>query len=196
MNTLVMVIERPNKPQPYGEYNKPPLVRPIGEDEKENNSPPSPFKEAHIGFFASLSSFLRKIREFLLGKRGSSDVERLQAEGRVLRGILLQLAAKDMSYDAHFLAEFSSAWRALDNACAKMTLDLPFVAYAKDLLRQIASYPPGSEYTLGYYFRGEAGEDWTPFPCMEVLRDLHVEYNTSSETSTLGLWLSLCRNLY
>ena len=50
MNTLVMVIERPNKPQPYGEYNKPPLVRPIGEDEKENNSPPSHLFPAQIAF--------------------------------------------------------------------------------------------------------------------------------------------------
>lgn len=57
------------------------------------------------------------------------------------------------------------------------------------LITEIQFFPPAEEHNLGYYLIEYAGEDWYPFPYMELIRRIHKDYLDAPSSSLLNTWL-------
>jgi hypothetical protein len=45
------------------------------------------------------------------------------------------------------------------------------------MIEAINHYPEKGDHSLGYYLSSSTGENWIPFPFMEILRNLHEKKN-------------------
>ena len=58
------------------------------------------------------------------------------------------------------------------------------------LIEEMRLYPLGADHTLGYYLSEYVGQEWLPFPFIDILSTLHKEYQENA-SSILGGWISL-----
>jgi hypothetical protein len=111
------------------------------------------------------------------------------------RAQLQTLAKHDESHEPGFTERLTELWHKLSDDCNSIWATQEFSSSMKSALKfliaQISSYPLGADHTLGYYFDASAGRDWTPFPFMELLQELHEEYQHKPEESYLAAWIYL-----
>ena len=106
-----------------------------------------------------------------------------------------ELTKSDLSENASFLKELSTHWMKFARAYQ------PFFARQDTLSKQISlflnevhAYPPGAEFSLGYYLSKFAGLDWIPFPYMEMLKKLFEEHKNNPQGSLLHQWIEKLEN--
>ena len=147
---------------------------------------------------ATLVSLFRKLLPSLYkGKSYASieDLHQLLMHVLSFRQHLAILAIEDRSHQPEFTHQLAELWHNLVEDCNSMPSvegeSDESVDQVKFFLSQVNNFPLGSDHTLGYYFDGSAGKEWTPFPFMELLQGLHLEYQASPAISVLQGWLNL-----
>lgn len=141
---------------------------------------------------AALVSYFKKIAGALgFGKKSASSTEEhttITDEILAFRKLLYILALEDLSHDPDFTQQLSDTWHhLLEDASLYPELSVKLNFF----LQQVRNYPPGADYTLGYYFTEYAGKEWIPFPFMELLQALHLQAQRDPLHCTLANWLSL-----
>ncbi|MBS3905002.1 MAG: hypothetical protein KGZ39_06725 [Simkania sp.] len=109
------------------------------------------------------------------------------------KNILSELHKEDKSHDPEFTQRLSIIWQKLYENCSGLEDKIKhadeLTASIMLLVKEIHHFPPGEEFTLGYYLTEHAGQDWIPFPFMNMLMDLHEESLASPATSQLSQWI-------
>jgi hypothetical protein len=198
MGDLDKNIYRKEEPSPYEKI----IVNPIEKDRKERE-PFTGFKGAtRSQIYATLVSYFKKILSTFSSKgKGQSlvfDLQRLIDDVIAFRQQLITLSLEDQSHNPDFTQQLSELWHNLLDDCNSLSLSTDSSEIpnkAKFFISQVQNFPPGADHTLGYYFTEYAGKDWIPFPFMELLQQLHEEFNASPVISVLNNWISLLNEI-
>jgi len=199
MGDLDKNIYRKGEPSPYEKI----IVNPTEKDKKE--------KEPYVGYkaatpsqaFATLLAYFKKLLSAFSSKgKGQPLIFGLQSildNIIAFRQLLNILATDDQSHNPDFTQQLSELWHNLLDDCNSVSLppetDSEILTKVKFFISQVQNFPAGADHPLGYYFTEYAGKDWIPFPFMELLQQLHVEYQANSSHSTLNNWLSLLNDI-
>ena len=116
----------------------------------------------------------------------------LKKELQTIKASFEALKVKDLSQDPNFLNYLAFTW-------LKFFKDFDFypikekeiTTLIKNFINEINSFPKENEFSLGYYLSEFAGYKWIPFPYMEILQNLHFEYQKNKENSQLEKWVNL-----
>jgi hypothetical protein len=199
MSDLDKNIYRKEEPSPYEKI----IVNPIEKDRQERESYTSLKSATRSQVFATLLSFFKKILSAFSSKeRGRPlvfDLQRLVQNIIAFKQQLIILSLEDQSHNPDFTQQLSDIWHRILDDCNALSLSSPgtteVLVKAKFFISQVQNFPPGADHTLGYYFTEYAGKDWIPFPFMELLQQLHEEYNASPVISVLNNWISLLNEI-
>jgi hypothetical protein len=161
-------------------------------EEQERGSQPLPPQEPIKKFAAGFLSLLQRfINSFTSPeKKVTITMEEVFKDLIIFKSLLEKLSTQDLSKESSFLNELSFFW-------IKLTHDISYCIREKDatissiesFIDKINFYPPGKEFSLGYYLSNLAGFKWTPFPFLEILQTLHQECKEAPKTSNLSTWL-------
>jgi hypothetical protein len=181
-------------------------ISPIEKDKKGKEEYPKRFPDdsnkPHI--FAALLSFFKKMASSLGFKGGGEEStfvgsHQLFEHLGAFRSQLRILTQQDESYNPEFTQQLSELWHNLIDDCNSVSTSLDISSSTKNnikfLISQISHYPPGADHTLGFYFDAYAGKDWTPFPFMDMLKQLYQEHQDTPLESHLSKWLFLLDNI-
>ncbi len=104
---------------------------------------------------------------------------------------LLALCKENLSQDSEFLKEISENWNHLLEESKKSSATKFPIELINTLKKEFSAYPENQEYTLCYYLAEYAGLQWSPFPYMDILQDLHFQYQKDPVSSLLKKWITL-----
>ncbi len=198
MSDLDKNIYRKEEPSPYEKI----VVHPIEKDRKERESFTSLKNATRSQIYAALLSFFKKILSSFSSKEKGQililDLQHLIEHIVIFRQQLITLSLEDQSHNPDFTQQLSDLWHLILEACHSLSFSSDsskILAKVKFFISQVQNFPPGADHTLGYYFTEYAGKDWIPFPFMELLQQLHEEYNASPVISVLNNWLALLNEI-
>ena len=123
----------------------------------------------------------------------SINTEKALVDLAAFKNLLEELAKEDKSHIPEFTQRLSLQWQKVSENCSGLEgraseLDL-LSSEIMNLIKEIHTFPPGEDHTLGYYLTEHAGQEWIPFPFMNMLHDLHEESLALKEKSQLFLWI-------
>ncbi|MBI5345552.1 MAG: hypothetical protein HZB76_00170 [Chlamydiae bacterium] len=108
----------------------------------------------------------------------------------LIKTSLEQLAKQDFSQNPTYLNYFAFNWLKFLKDFEFLILDNAQVTdKIKKFIEEMHHFPQKEDYSLGYYLSEFAGYKWIPFPYMELLKNLHLEYQTKNESSQLKSWI-------
>ncbi len=148
-----------------------------------------------------IASFLLFFKQ-LLGKMKPSytaQAEILKDDGLykelyTLKTLLQQLAERDQSENVEYAEALSQAWITIGYHCESIEAGIMKSSISskgiRELLSSMSSHPEHSEHTLGFYLKHHAGNDWLPFPFMEILKKIHRSYAVDGNASALHGWIT------
>lgn len=109
--------------------------------------------------------------------------------------LLSNLGEEDLSQNALFAQSLSEQWLKIKEDFNKIQIierkGSNKVASFRRVIDAINHYPQHVDHSFGYYLLEQAGRDWLPFPFIEILLTLHLEYQKKRETSSLRHWIFL-----
>ncbi len=194
MGDLDKHIRRKEEPSPYEKI----IVNPIEKDKREKQAAYTGLKNStRTQILATLMSYFKKILTLAGGRERAEPFSQQILMGHALafRQLLILLSEEDQSHNPDFCEQLSLTWHDLLDDCSSRGLSTPITSGSMQKMQffiaQIQNFPLGADHTLGYYFTQYAGKDWIPFPFMELLQDLHTEYQASPVISVLQNWISL-----
>lgn len=141
----------------------------------------------------NLKKFIQECSKSAVSSGLSFNNQKVQEDLAGFKKILDELAHIDKSHDPQFTQRLSVAWQKIYEQYesleeARGSSD-PLSNKILHFVDEIAHYPPGEDHTLGYYLTEHAGEDWIPFPFMNLLAELHEEYKNTPSSSHLQSWI-------
>lgn len=117
----------------------------------------------------------------------------LRAHLIAFKELLNLLRDCDHSEDIPFSQKLSHVWHEIIEESQRIKVGQSESRIDQDrlemLITEIQFYPPNEEHNLGYYLIEYAGEDWYPFPYMELIRRIHKDYIEAPNSSLLNTWL-------
>lgn len=149
---------------------------------------------------ASILVYLKKLFDsYPIKFQTNEDLESNQVQIltslQAFQNLLEHLGSKDQSNQPRYAHQLSELWHKLiedfnilaqlERKNQKILLKLKF------FLDEINHYPADQEHSFGYYLKEHAGEDWLPFPYMDILSKLHKEYVRKPNESHLSKWISM-----
>jgi len=150
-------------------------------------------------FFALVAStlYLKKFVDHFINiaksLSSSLNAEKALHDLSAFKRVLDELASEDKSHDPEFTQRLSLLWQNVYENCSGLELKATHLDnLAAEILhftKDVDKYPPGEDFTLGYYLSEHAGQDWIPFPFMKLLSSLHEDFLTSPTTAQLGIWI-------
>ncbi len=123
----------------------------------------------------------------------SINTDKALTDLREFKKLLDELRAEDKGHNPEYTQRLSHQWQHVYENCSGLEdkvghLDTLASEILK-LIKEIDKYPPGEDFTLGYYLTEHAGQEWIPFPFMKLLSSLHEEDLENPEKSKLGEWV-------
>jgi hypothetical protein len=199
MSDLDKNIYRKEEPSPYEKI----IVNPVEKEKKEKESYVSLKTDNPSQVFAALLSYLKKLLSAFSSKGKDQplvlDLQNLMDNIIAFRQLLNILAADDQSHNPDFTQQLSELWHNLLDDCNSVSLSheagSEILSKVKFFISQVQNFPAGADHTLGYYFTEYAGQDWIPFPFMELLQHLHEEFQANPSTNILNNWLFLLNEI-
>lgn len=170
-----MVIENPigGAPKdPYEEYR-----RQKHGQEKENHPP----KQA-LFTLAQVILWMRKILDSFIKAPAPKAIDTSQPL-HLLKEAFERLKKEDASHEVIFSNTLSTCWNQTLILSRKINSKL-----LRAFIKEIQSYPKDQDHTLGYYLTEYAGQNWLPFPYIELLQKMHEEHIHKPLTSILTRW--------
>lgn len=181
-------------PNPYEKI----IVNPLEQDKKSKDQSFDQQKDSPSPqIIALLFSFVKKMLvNFSSKEREKTELGDIVGNLEAFQRMLRNLEHEDLSHTPEFALHLSELWHDIQDTSAAIAFSKPreatsLIPQIGFFISQIQNYPIGADHTLGYYFNEYAGKDWIPFPFMELLQDLHRDYQASPQTSTLYHWVSL-----
>lgn len=191
---------RPVTPQEQKQHIYVPPIEPdkhIVEDQ-QNIRAPIGKKKHSIASWASLTAAIKKFLSSLTFREEANPTmaptkDALHSYLLELKEILQKLTDCDHSEDIPFSQKLSHLWhkiieeaQAVQVGKARSIIDQ---SRLEMLITEIQFFPPHEEHNLGYYLIEYAGEDWYPFPYMELIRSIHKDHLNAPGSSLLNTWL-------
>jgi len=139
----------------------------------------------------TLESMLKSSKKNVHGKRKGSLQENLLQ----FKAALDTLKKTDFSQDVTFLNHLSEIWHHVLEDGLRFTTSDPFFVPFQSFLSELQNYPPSDEHPFAYYLTEYTGHMWLPFPYMELVRNLHQNYQNHPKTSLLERWTQLLDEL-
>jgi hypothetical protein len=199
MNDFQKPIHR-NDPDPYGQIR----VNEIQEDKKGRDEPypELPLQPKSLKL-AVLVSFFKKFLDLLPFKKRAEylvlEEQKMFEDVVSFRKLLQILALEDQSHNPEFTQQLSELWHNLIDDCNMIRGNPPnlpeSLSQLKNFMSDLSNYPPNADHSLGYYFAESAGQDWIPFPFMELLQSLHKESLYNPPDATLARWIAALTNV-
>jgi hypothetical protein len=169
---------------PYERYR---IIRENQEHHQREGKPPN--KKPHLA--AQILALIKGALEalFNLTKRGTKEEEASPREHLFLLKIAFEtLKQEERNQDVFFLNQMSDTWhRVLEDSLHCQRSD-PFFEPFQNFLEDIQHYPPGEEHSFGYYLTEYTGQQWLPFPYMDLVHKIHEDYQNNPRTSALERW--------
>lgn len=110
-----------------------------------------------------------------------------------LKQLFILLSAEDLSHQLEFIQKLSLLWHKIIEDCNPISFSLlkdsSFLKKILEFIQIIHHFPPEEDHSLGYYLQEHVGEKWVPFPFMELLQELHEEYQKTQDKSNLAKWI-------
>lgn len=114
---------------------------------------------------------------------------------QAFKNLLNLLGSKDQSKHPEVAQRLSELWHKItDDFNVIKFLERSFPEIFLKLKKFIVSldqYPEGQEHTFGFYLKEHVGQDWLPFPYMEILSNLHKEHQRKPHESHISQWISM-----
>ncbi|NDD58322.1 MAG: hypothetical protein EBZ47_03585 [Chlamydiae bacterium] len=104
---------------------------------------------------------------------------------------LTELCHKDESENLHYVESLSENWHEILFHARNKSFGSSYSEDLQKLIDSILNFPDHSDHSLGFYLNQHAGKDWTPLPLMNLLKNLHLNYQSDPSTSELANWLNL-----
>lgn len=143
----------------------------------------------YLAFLDVLISAFRKIS--FTPREKEIENTPIKKELTTIKASLEALKTKNLSQDSEFLNYFAFIWlKFLKDFNYFLIKDKDTENKLRALISDLHDYPEGSEFSLGYYLSEIAGYKWIPFPYMEILMNLHKEYQEKHENSHLQKWIN------
>jgi hypothetical protein len=171
-----------------------PPTQQIEKDKKDKEPyPPGPNRElSKYQLFAIFTALFKKILNFFASKDKSqmTAVERQQILEDLLslRKMLQILGNQDQSHNPEFTHYLAELWHNLLEDCQHIASEDPNILKIKNFINKVNTFPPSGDHSLGYYLAEYAGKEWLPFPFMDMLHQLHRQYQENPHTSELNEW--------
>jgi len=99
---------------------------------------------------------------------------------------LAKLKENDHTTDAHYTQILSELWHHLLEHFEALNFRNPDRIRFKHLIETLNTFPPDEHRSLGFYLTNYAGDEWLPFPFLDILRHLFRDYLTKKEKSNLA----------
>lgn len=164
--------------------------------EKFTDIPPENAKKI---LFASFFSYLTNLfNSFSPSKKMTGrliDQQSIIENLRLFKELLEELAKKDLSKSNEYASDLSLIWHHLLDDYENLEIierkNLIKIVPFRELIYTIKNYPENSEHHFGYYLLMQAGNDWLPFPFIEILSELHLNHKKHGDKSTLVSWIKM-----
>ncbi len=167
-------------------------IRSVSEKPKDEESSQQP-KEVNKKLFKYLTLLLlfkKFFKIFSVTKTQSFENTPIFREIETLKISLQALENNDLSQESTFLNYFALTWIRLIKDFEYYPLkDKDIKAIIKKFIDEVNQYNQGKDYSLGYYLSEFAGYKWIPFPYMEMLKNLYLEYQKKQDSSQLKKWI-------
>ncbi|QZA58285.1 hypothetical protein [Candidatus Rhabdochlamydia porcellionis] len=112
-----------------------------------------------------------------------------------LKQLFILLSIEDLSHQLEFIQKLSLLWHKIIEDCNPISLSLSkgsgFLKKIADFIQIINYFPAKEDHSLGYYLQEHVGEKWVPFPFMELLQELHIDYQKAQDKSHLSGWIKI-----
>ncbi len=168
-----MVIENPvggSPKDPYEDYRK------RKEQEREQS------KHSYFSL-AQVMLWMRKTINYFFSESAPKAHPNANETLQEFKKLFNLLKQEDRSQDIDFSNNLSTCWNQI------LVHSRAIQSHAlRSFIKEIQSYPKGEEHTLGYYLTEYAGQNWLPFPYIELLKTLHTTHLQTPTTSTLTRW--------
>ena len=136
--------------------------------------------------YGSIVLFYKKLFNTMFFTRrdgGTRTINEIAVAAEKFRNELSKLKATDDTDNPHYTEVLSDLWETLLAAPPNSPL-APFLKLANE-------YPFGDAHSLGFYLSQHAGDEWLPFPFLEILKKLHQGYVLRKHHSELSHLLNL-----
>lgn len=179
--------------------------------EKENQKKSPEELNKNLSIFVFFNYLIKTYKIFFYSKTASGkifDIEHTINHLYSFKNSLKKLAKQDLSKSPLFAEDLSKKWIALNNDFEKIEITKrkrPDTLKKFFNMIEIIKYFPQRaiekmmlvkssqdlEHRLGYYLFEQTGKDWLPFPFIEILQKLHIDYQKNTKASTLWKWVVL-----
>ena len=136
--------------------------------------------------YGSLILFFKKMFKTSLFSRpgkGSRTLMEVATAAHELKDLLSKLTTSDQTDNPHYAQHLSEVWHIL--------LDAPPKTPIESFIQVANNYPAGEMHSFGFYLSNYAGDQWLPFPFLEILKKLHQGYVLRKKNSELSHMLQL-----
>lgn len=147
--------------------------------------------------FATLAIYCKKFLAVFTDRRRTAlvDLQQILQDLYAFKKMLHNLGQEDQSHSPKFTLQLSELWHHLledQSLIQALEEEQPQITpKINALIEAMNNYPPNEEHNLGFYLTQYVGAKWLPFPFMDLLQKLHLEYQESPATSILSNWLAL-----
>ncbi|MBS0624804.1 MAG: hypothetical protein JSS32_01995 [Verrucomicrobia bacterium] len=164
--------------------------------EQHEKKEPEPEKKSMLGAYF-LQLFRKFIQIFEETEQNPSVVnkETVLDHLKQLKAMLEIMKIDDRSQDSPFLNELSSIWHDILDDQLGFGRTSPQSKKFHEFIKEIQHYPERQEHTLGYYLTEYAGQQWLPFPYMELIQKIYKDHQSHPKTSALTRWSSSIEDL-
>jgi|GEM_PF-5536519 len=131
---------------------------------------------------ALMTTALKKVIDLftISAERSISKAERTFIEDDLekMKKAFQRLVHEDLSQDVPFLKELSFVWHDFMKNYHVLYSNKKSIIVQKieEIVESISTYPEDEDSTMGFYLTQYAGEDWLPFPYMDMIQRLHKDH--------------------
>ncbi len=98
------------------------------------------------------------------------------------------LKKEDRNQDVPFLNHMSEIWHHILEDSLHIQRSDPFWIPFQNFLEDLQTYPPDEEHSFAYYLTEYTGQQWLPFPYMDLVHQIHLDYLNNPKASALERW--------
>jgi hypothetical protein len=180
-----MSIDNPVGGPPQDPYERYRILR---EEEQRHGKKKPPDKKPYLA--AQILALIKKTVESLLKftKRGEDGEASPQENLASLKTAFNTLKREDRSQDVPFLNQMSAIWHHILEDSLKIKRSDPLFHVFDHFLQDVQSYPLGEEFSFAYYLTEYTGQEWLPFPYMDLVHKIHQDYQDNPNLSALERW--------
>jgi hypothetical protein len=189
-----------NIPEDYDKYNPMNMrVLKVEGDPKNRENyflGNSTLKNKELTKYIFYSILIEKIEKFSTPFEKIFSQKEISETLKAIKILFTNLKEEDLSKNLKFAEELSLKWhKILDFVAQNLKMKHEDNAgenlneRVKNLVKEIHSYPEGKDHTLGIYLTENLGQNWIPFPFIQILYKLHEEAILDSKSSKLNSWI-------